>query len=223
MPEGVSLVSSADDVPDGAYDLIVVGMKPQVIPQALPAYVPKLVEGGVLLSMAAGVSCERLRGIAPGAHVVRVMPNLPVNLGLGVSGLYAPASVPQTHRGLIDDLMAPTGQTLWADSEDRLDRITAVAGSGPGFAFEILRAWSNAAQDLGFSAEEARALVLGTVSGAVALATERDCPPEELRNEVTSKNGTTQAGLEALNGDARLDAVLQRMVRATYARALELR
>jgi pyrroline-5-carboxylate reductase len=223
LPEGVAAARSMEDLRGAQFDVLVVGIKPQVIPEALPAYATTLRAGGLLLSLAAGVSVARLQDYAPQAGVIRVMPNLPVALGQGVSGLFAAPGTSREHVGLVEAMMRPTGRLVHAASEDELDRITAIAGSGPGFAFELLRTWSNAAQDLGFSAREARELVAATLGGAIALARQRGVAPEVLRDEVTSKNGTTQAGLRALNEDAELDARFQRTLRATYERAQELR
>lgn len=223
LPDGVKAARSVEDLASEEFDVLVIGIKPQMIADVLPAYAGILVEGGVLLSLAAGVTCARLQDLAPHAGVVRVMPNLPVFLGRGVSGVFAAPGVKEAQTRLVDAMMKPTGHIVPAASEDELDRITAIAGSGPGFAFEILRTWSKAAQSLGFSAEEARQLVTETLGGAVALARERGVDPQLLRDEVTSKNGTTQAGLSALNADAELDDRFQRTLRATYDRALELR
>jgi len=223
VPDGVMQVRGEAELGDASYDLLVVAIKPQMIPEVLPAYAEHLRDGGVLVSLAAGVACARLQEVVPHAAVTRVMPNLPVALGRGVSGLYCAPGVSGAQRALVEMLMVPTGRVVHASCEDHLDRITAVAGSGPGFAFEILRAWSAAAEGLGFAPEEARELVTLTLSGATALAEQRGIAPQALRDEVTSKNGTTQAGLEALNSDGILDARFEATLQATYARAQELR
>jgi pyrroline-5-carboxylate reductase len=223
VPDNVPLVTAPAALHGRQFDVLVIGVKPQAIADALPAYLPFLAPGGLLISLAAGFRCASLRHHAPDASIVRIMPNLPVELGCGVSGVYVDGAIGDRERQLVDTLMAPTGQVIWAESEDQLDRITAVAGSGPGFAFELLRCWCNAAEDLGFSTAQARDMVLGTLGGAVSLARASSDSPEQLRNAVTSKNGTTQTGLQALNGDGLLDEAFMRTVRATYARALELR
>jgi pyrroline-5-carboxylate reductase len=151
------------------------------------------------------------------------MPNLPVSLGKGVSGLFADEQVSGKHRKLTEALMQATGHLIWVASEDELDRVTAIAGSGPGYAFEIARSWAQAGEDLGFSRSEARELVLRTLEGAVDLALASEAPLDGLREQVTSKNGTTQAGLTALNGTSQLDGLLSATVHAAYERAIELR
>jgi pyrroline-5-carboxylate reductase len=104
-----------------------------------------------------------------------------------------------------------------------LDRLTAVAGSGPGYVFEMLRAYVEAAEALGFSEEDARNLVLGTVRGALELALESDQSLEDLRKSVTSKGGTTAAGLDALNGADEFSTLIRETLEAAYQRAVELR
>jgi pyrroline-5-carboxylate reductase len=223
MPRGVDQVCGASELDGQRFDIVVVAVKPQMIAEVLPDYLSLLADDGVILSIAAGFSLKSLQVIVGQASVVRVMPNLPVSLGKGVSGLFADDQVAGKHRKLTEALMRPTGHLIWVASEDELDRVTAVAGSGPGYAFEIARCWAQAGEDLGFSRSQARELVLRTLEGAVELALNSDTPLDGLREQVTSKNGTTQAGLTALNGQSQLDGLLGTTVRAAYERAIELR
>ena len=206
-----------------AFDLVIVAVKPQVLDQVLPLYADRLAEGGFVASIAAGCSIARLRSLAGGAPAVRIMPNLPAAIGAGVSGLCADSSANQSQRDAVEALMSAVGTALWVADEDQLDRLTAVAGSGPGYVFEIARAYVEAARSLGFEPEVARQLVLGTLAGTIAMAQQSPQELEELRTSVTSKGGTTAAGLEALNGDGSLDRLLQATLEAAYARAAELR
>ena len=119
--------------------------------------------------------------------------------------------------------MEAVGMTLWVDGEDKLDRLTAISGSGPGYVFEIARSYVAAAKALGFSSTEARQLVLGTMAGTIAMAESSDESLDALRTSVTSKAGTTAAGLDALNGDEGLSARMRATVEAAYQRAIELR
>ena len=107
--------------------------------------------------------------------------------------------------------------------EDALDRVTAVAGSGPGYVFEIARSYVEAAVEAGFTEDEATSMVLGTMQGTIAMAQQSDLSLEDLRNSVTSKNGTTEAGLNALNGQGKLSTLMSDTVQAAYRRAVELR
>lgn len=206
-----------------SFDLLIVAVKPQLIDAIIPDYLPYLNKSGTVVSIAAGYSSARLQALTGGRPVIRIMPNMPASVGKGMSGLFATLGVPANHLAHVTALMNATGDVVQVDSEDALDRVTAIAGSGPGYVFEIARAYTQAAMDLGFDAITAKRLVLGTLSGAVemALATGKDL--DTLRNSVTSKAGTTEAGLNALNGDGGLTDRLRATTQAAYDRAVELR
>ena len=158
------------------------------------------------------------------APVIRIMPNLPAFVGKATNGLVAGPGVTDEQRRHAHAMMERTGTVVEVDDEDQLDRVTAVAGSGPGYVFEIARAYAEAAMAQGFDEDEARDMVLGTIGGAIAMASEAGAPSlEELRNSVTSKGGTTAAGLNALNGDGGLSTRLHDTLQAAYDRAVELR
>lgn len=221
-PDGARFLT---DLPtdEPAFDLIIMAVKPQAMDHVLPLYARRLAADGFVASIAAGRSLARLKTLADGAPVVRIMPNLPAAIGQGFSGLCAGDDATPQQRAAVEALMRRTGDVLWVDDEDRLDRLTAVAGSGPGYVFEIARAYAQAAQDLGFEPSEARRMALDTLAGAVAMARASDAPLAQLRADVTSKAGTTAAGLEALNGDGGLDRLMRSTLKAAYARAVALR
>ena len=219
----IDYLSEPPAVEECAFDLVIVAVKPQVVAQVLPDYAARLSPDGFVASIVAGCSIERLRELSGGAAVVRVMPNLPAAIGAGVSGLCADDRATDAQRTLIERLMTAAGSTMWVADEDMLDRLTAVAGSGPGYVFEIARAYVDAAIDLGFNPEDARQLVLGTMAGTIAMAQASETSLEGLRTSVTSKNGTTAAGLDALNGDGNLGERFGDTLTAAYDRAVELR
>lgn len=223
LPEGVSQVGSVEELGEEVFDYLIVALKPQLIDEVLPSYLPRLNPSGVISSIAAGYSAERLAAQAPGRSVIRIMPNLPAVIGKGVSGLYAHGNVTETASREIEQLALCSGEIVWVDSEDMLDRLTAVAGSGPGYVFEMLRAYVEAAEELGFSEKDAKNLVLGTVRGTLELAQQSDLSLEDLRKNVTSKGGTTAAGLDALNGTEKFSALIRNTLLAAYKRAVELR
>jgi pyrroline-5-carboxylate reductase len=222
-PDNVDLVKSRQAVGSRRFDVIVAAVKPQQIDAILPDYADAFTEEGYLLSIAAGCPIERLKHASGGRAVVRVMPNLPTAIGAGVSGMCASEDVSADQWRHAQDLMARTGATILVDSEDKLDRVTAVAGSGPGYVFEFARAYVEAAMALGFSADDAREIVLGTIEGSIGMARKTGQPLEELRNAVTSKNGTTEAGLNALNAGGALSSLLDGTLQSAYQRAVELR
>jgi len=223
LPDHVAQVGSAGELGEEIFDYLIVALKPQLIDTVLPDYLPHLAPTGVISSIAAGYSAGRLAAQAPGRSVIRIMPNLPAMISKGVSGLYAHGDVTEVAAHDIEELALCSGEIVWVDSEDMLDRLTAVAGSGPGYVFEMLRAYVEAAETLGFSEKDAKNLVLGTVRGTLELALQSDRSLEELRTSVTSKGGTTAAGLAALNGAGEFSALIRDTLEAAYKRAVELR
>ncbi len=221
--DGVTYLAAPPPVDESEFDLLIVAVKPQVVDKVLPDYVERLGNDGFIASVAAGCSISRLSSLINGAPVVRIMPNLPVAIGQGVSGLCANDDASREQRDVIERLMQAAGTAIWVEDEDKLDRLTAVAGSGPGYIFEIARSYCEAAMSLGFTEEEARELVLGTMGGTIAMAQDSNDSLAQLRTNVTSKNGTTAAGLDALNGDDGLSERLKATVDAAYKRAIELR
>jgi pyrroline-5-carboxylate reductase len=223
-PDGVRLVRGAEDLGDALFDVVIVAIKPQAVDEVLPAYAARIAPGGYVLSIAAGCSIARLSRLLGGTPVVRVMPNLPAAVGKGVSGLCPGPGAQGSALAHASALMQRIGTAVVVDSEDMIDRVTAVSGSGPGYVFEWARAYVEAAIGLGFSPPDARAMVLGTVEGAVAMAlADPAAGLAELRDSVTSKGGTTAAGLAALNGDGGLSSRLRETLEAAYTRAVELR
>ena len=223
LPKNVNQVRSAEELGEYLFDYLIVALKPQLIDTVLPDYLPHLAADGVISSIAAGYSAEKLAAHAPGRSVIRIMPNLPAFIRKGVSGLYPHGNVTETASAEIEELALCSGEIVWVDNEDMLDRLTAVAGSGPGYVFEILRTYVKAAEAMGFSEEDAKTLVLGTVQGTLEMALESDRSLEELRNNVTSKGGTTAAGLDALNGSGEFSTLIRDTLQAAYERAVELR
>ena len=223
VPDPAQLVANVDALSATKFDLIIVAVKPQLIDEVMPAYRSYLSDGGFVASIAAGYAVDRLTESLGTANIVRIMPNLPSEIGRGVSGLYAAPALQQNHRSEIAALMELAGRVVWVDSEDALDRVTAIAGSGPGYVFEIARCFVEAAKELGFTEAEARDLVLETMAGTLEMARQSPESLETLRNNVTSKNGTTQAGLEQFQQDDRLAKLFAAVTQAAYRRAVELR
>lgn len=206
--------------------LVVLAVKPQQAAEALRAaraHWPG--EKAALLSIAAGVRIEALARICPpGTAIVRAMPNRPALCSAGVTGLYAPQGVPAPVRTLAETLAAAIGQGVWLRSEDELDVVTAVSGSGPAYFLLLAEQLASAAQACGLSAETARLLASETLYGSGVLAHRRECSPrglEEERAAVTSPGGTTEAALRVLQAGG-LEQLVARAVQAAAARSREL-
>tara|TARA_R110000744_G_scaffold79928_7_gene156895 strand:+ start:847 stop:1614 length:768 start_codon:yes stop_codon:yes gene_type:complete len=222
-PEGVTVTQTIKELSDQRFDIIVIAIKPQLIETVLPAYRNHLADSGCIISIAAGFSVASIEKLMGKQAIMRVMPNLPAQIGRGVSALYANANCTAEQLKTAVALTDAVGYTHLATSEDELDRVTAVAGSGPGYAFEIARCWIESAIAIGFSPQTAKELVLNTMAGSIELAMASNESVETLRNSVTSKNGTTAAGLTALMQDSTLENLVQSTVSAAYERAVALR
>ena len=208
--------------------VIVWAVKPQLFAaHAAPcaAHLAANPAGALHLSVSAGIRSDaigRAIGRTSGsARVVRSMPNTPALIGRGIAGLYATPAVSAAERERVEQVLAPTGQTLWVEREADLDAVTALSGSGPAYVFYFLEAMVQAAQAMGLSAAQGRQLALATFDGATALAAQSDEPLGVLRERVTSKGGTTYAALQAMEG-AGISAAFISAMAAAQQRAREL-
>jgi pyrroline-5-carboxylate reductase len=200
--------------------VIVWAVKPQVLHDAIVGAARSL-SGQLHVSICAGVSTSALAHRLVSRRIVRAMPNTPALVGSGVTGLFALPEVTAADRQLVESLFAPTGHSFWVDSDERIDAVTALSGSGPAYVFEFLACLQAAAQDLGFDEATARDMVVRTAAGALAQATADPSPLRTLRERVTSKGGTTAAALDVLQGQ-HFPGLLARAVRSAYDRAGEL-
>ena len=174
-----------------------------------------------LLSIAAGLSVQKLRDWSGLQAIVRCMPNTPAMVGQGITGLYAPTGLQTLHREQSNDLMRGLGPTVWLDTEDEINTVTAISGSGPAYVFYFVECFIKAAQATGLSPDTARMLAWQTVKGSVALLDSSEETAESLRAKVTSKGGTTAAAMEKL-GAAGLEETLACAIDAAQKRAREL-
>ncbi|MFK7863270.1 MAG: pyrroline-5-carboxylate reductase family protein [Pseudohongiellaceae bacterium] len=222
-PASVKFVQSASELIDQSFDHALIAVKPQMIAEVIPSYLPYINPEACVFSIAAGFSIESLTQIIGQRPIVRMMPNLPAEIGKGVTGYYGNALCSAQHIELARVLTESIGMSVRVETEHDIDKVTAVAGSGPGYAFEIIRCWMKAADSIGLPAETTREIVLATLGGAVDLAGAKTESLEELRNAVTSPNGTTAAGLAELRRNDAFEQLIQSTIDAALARAIELR
>ncbi|MCR4299483.1 MAG: pyrroline-5-carboxylate reductase [Gallionella sp.] len=189
-------VRAVDNLAEGAAgsDIIVFAVKPQQLRDAAQQAAP-LLNGQLLISIAAGIRAVDLARWSGSQAVVRVMPNTPALIRSGMSGLYALPEVSVAQREQAQNVLAAVGETLWLQDETMLDAVTAISGSGPAYVFYFIEALQQAAHELGFNAAEARRLSLATFVGASKLAATSEEDVSVLRARVTSKNGTTERAL----------------------------
>jgi pyrroline-5-carboxylate reductase len=207
----------------GEASLVVLAVKPQDARSVLTPLQPALRRHcPTLLSVAAGLRVASLeQWCGPGVPVVRAMPNRPALVGAGASGLYAPPHVSESHRAAAQRVMAATGEVVWVGSEEALDVVTALSGSGPAYFFLLAELMAEAATQLGLEAEAARRLAVATLHGSGLLAQMSDGDLARLRAEVTSKGGTTEAALRTL-GKADLRGIVARALESATLRSREL-
>lgn len=217
-PDGVRLVR---DVPPGRFAVILLGIKPQLLPDVAPALAPAA-RGAVVLSILAGAELATLAAAFPEASgLVRVMPNLAAALGKSPMGLFA-QGLDAAARAAVEALLAPLGTAEWLASEDQLDAVTALAGSGPAFVYRFIAALAEGGTALGLDPAQAGRLARAMVAGAAALAADSPDSPAELARRVTSPGGTTAAGLAVLDADGAFAALVAATLRAARDRGAEL-
>ncbi|TLU66803.1 pyrroline-5-carboxylate reductase [Thalassotalea litorea] len=179
-------------------DLIVLAVKPHFIQPVCEQLAKNVsLSNKCFVSVAAGVNIKPIQNaLGFAAPVIRCMPNTPSQLGLGVSGMFASAEVSDPQKHLADTLMASVGIVQWLEAEENIDDLIAVSGSGPAYFFAFMEAMQNKAIALGFNPQQARALVQQTALGAAQMVVENhDQEISTLRENVTSKGGTTQQAL----------------------------
>ncbi|MEM8987995.1 MAG: pyrroline-5-carboxylate reductase dimerization domain-containing protein, partial [Pseudomonadota bacterium] len=174
--------------------------------------------------IAAGKTVAAIEEQLPaGGAVVRAMPNTPAAVGKGVSGLYAASGATEAQKALAEGLLSAVGPTVWVETEDELDVLTAVSGSGPAYFFHIVEALAAAGVKAGLAPEAAGALARYTAVGAGALLEASDKPADVLRTEVTSPGGVTAAALDVLMEDRAVTRLFEKAIAAGADRAKALR
>ena len=224
IPDGVSVLKDAADIADDFEPAVVIfAVKPQVMGEVVSLYDRFTAAGPVFMSIAAGTPIRFFEdNLGVGAVVVRVMPNTPAAVRRGMSVLCANVHADQVQRNLCTELMAAVGDTAWLKDEGLMDAVTAVSGSGPAYVFHLIECLAQAAEDVGLAPNLASRLALQTVSGSGELARLSDDEAAQLRINVTSPGGTTQAALEVLMGDDGLQTLMTAAVRAAEIRGREL-
>jgi pyrroline-5-carboxylate reductase len=202
-------------------DIIILAVKPQQMPDVMAALRGKLKSTQLVLSIAAGVTIASLRDGLGHRCLARAMPNTPARIGLGMSGWVATPEVSATQKEQVRGILGAMGREIAFDDEKYLDMITAVSGSGPAYLFLFAEALTEAAVNIGLSPAEAEILVSQTLFGAASLMRESGETPAALRRAVTSKGGTTERALEALD-EGGFKELVSRAVAAAYKRAQEL-
>lgn len=204
---------------------VMLAVKPQMMDAALPIVSRMASRDSLYISIAAGKPLTYFEEkLGPAVPIVRVMPNTPAAVGAGASALIGNAACTEADRALASAMTDAVGVSVWLDSEDQMDAVTGVSGSGPAYVFHMIEALTAAAEAEGLAPDLALALARQTVIGAAALAGASSESAETLRKNVTSPKGTTEAGLiELMNAESGLTSLMQKTVHAAAERSRALR
>jgi pyrroline-5-carboxylate reductase len=204
-------------------EVVILAVKPQLMRGVALALAPHLADAQPLvISVAAGIPHAALaRWFGPRVPVVRTMPNRPALNGFGATGLFAPDGVGAANRALAETIMGAVSATVWVEHESQMDTVTALSGSGPAYFFLFMEALEAAAHERGLPADVAHRLTLETAFGAAHMARQSAESLATLREQVTSKGGTTAAALAVLDA-AGLRAIVAHAVAAADRRSAEL-
>jgi pyrroline-5-carboxylate reductase len=217
---GVAVTGKNRDAVAGK-DVIVLAVKPQSLPEVLAGLKGSLKNNHLVLSIVAGVKIAKIGEGLGHKNIVRAMPNTPAQIGYGMTGWTATSEVTPEQKDSARAILGAMGKEIYFDDEKYLDMVTAVSGSGPAYVFLLAEALIEAAVKIGLPLEEAGGLVMQTLLGSARLLAQSGRPPAELRRNVTSRGGTTEAALKVFAaGD--FAGLVEKAVKAAFDRAREL-
>lgn len=201
---------------------IVMAIKPQMMAASLPKLKELVQRETLIISIAAGTTIAAYEEHFGDVGIIRSMPNTPAAIGKGISGVVANNKAKSDDKAVAEKLLAAIGEVVWVESEDLIDSVTAVSGSGPAYVFYFVEALAAAGVKNGLNENVAMKLARQTIIGAGALLEESEDSATELRKKVTSPQGTTAAALDVLMADDGLAPVIDRAVTAAKCRSEEL-
>ena len=193
-------------------DVVILAVKPQEMRTVTTALAKSFASNALIISVAAGIRASDIHRWSGGIAVVRCMPNRPALQGCGMTGLFATDNVSSAHRTLAETILAAVGATIWLEQEAQMDVVTAISGSGPAYFFLLIEMLEESGVALGLTPEVSHRLAVETAYGSGLMAREASEPASVLRQQVTSKGGTTAAALDVLESEK---------VRATFAAAIQ--
>jgi len=201
-------------------DVLILSVKPQVMPKALESIKDNISPDTLVISIAAGIKIEKITNVLGNIALIRVMPNTPALIGQGASAIFAnDRAKPMLRKA--ERIFAAVGEVVFVDNENLIDAVTAVSGSGPAYFFLLMEEMTKAAVKLGLTDDAAKKLVLQTAKGAALLAAQSDNSPAELRKKVTSPGGTTEAAIKVFT-DSGFAVSVSKAIKRAYDRSKEL-
>ncbi len=203
-------------------DIIILCVKPQIMATVLTDLAPAIKPDTLVISVAAGIPMARLQDWC-GEHlaIVRAMPNTPVLLGCGATGMFANADVSPQQKSLAEDIFSAAGIVRWVGEERQIDAVTALSGSGPAYYFLLMELMEKEAIRLGLDNQTAHQLTLQTALGAATMAMGSEADVAELRRRITSPNGTTEQAIRTFQEQG-LPELVAKAMEAAFNRSIEL-
>lgn len=212
-------LQSKDDLQGFKVDTVIIAIKPQMAVSILSGFDRIFDKKTLFISVVAGKTVDFLKQqLGKDAKIVRAMPNLPCLIKRGITGAYLAAD--NKYRQRAEDIFNSVGELIWVDDEGQIDAVTAISGSGPAYLFNFAEGLINSAVELGLPHEMAVKLAKATIAGSAEMLQKSDKTAGELKEEVRSPKGTTDAALNILDGD--LEYLLKRATDAAYRRSKEL-
>jgi pyrroline-5-carboxylate reductase len=206
-----------------ATDTVILAVKPQDMERVCSEIRPSMTKDHLIISIAAGIDCDRLRKmLGKKPRLIRVMPNLPAVIDQGISAIYCGPRMPERYRRFAHQIFQAVGETVDINDEKLMDVITGLSGTGPAYFFAMMEALEDAGRKMGLNGKLAKVLTLQTAVGAAELASMNGKSPAELREQVTSKRGTTWAAMKQLR-KKNFWSTVEEAVKAATKRAHELR
>jgi pyrroline-5-carboxylate reductase len=203
-------------------DIVVLAVKPQVMSDVCKGLQGKVKSNHLFVSIAAGIRANDIcRWLDGDFALVRTMPNTPAQVKQGATGLFANDFVSNEQKNIVTSILSSVGDCFWVAEEKLIDAITAISGSGPAYFFLMMQSMTQAGMALGLDEKTASALSVKTALGASIMAANSDDDPKQLRANVTSPNGTTQAAIESFQ-DQNFEGIVASAARAAYDRAQQL-
>lgn len=204
-------------------DIVILAVKPQIMDEICQQLKPILPPNIPVLSIAAGKTTDYFqKSLGIDTPIIRAMPNTPAAIGKGITALYATPEVHDAGKHIASRLFEAIGSTIWLEDENLMNTVTALSGSGPAYVFYMMEAMTKAGETLGLSKDHAMTLARQTIIGSAALAEQSpETPASILRQNVTSKGGTTEAALNKLM-DGRFEDLITEALTAAHKRGQEL-
>ena len=221
IERGAKHLGSADDIPR-SIKVVLLAIKPQMFADMRDTLAERLPKGATLISIMAGINLSDLHAAAPRCEVVRSMPNTPASIGRGITAYVAGDDVLPDTITEAEALLGACGDVVRVETDELINAVTAISGSGPAYIFHLCEALASAGAAIGLPPETADRLARQTVIGASALLDASENTPAALREAVTSPGGTTQAALDVLMGEDGMAQLMRRAAKAALDRSREL-